>query len=76
MEQPTTYAEVYDILGRAGILEPPFAARLRPMARMRNRLVHVYEDVTPALVHRVLLEDLGDFDEFARQITVHLDGLA
>src|SRR5680860_277053 len=76
LEQPTTYAEVYDILGRAGILEPDFAARLRPMARMRNRLVHVYEDVTPALVHRVLLEDLGDFDEFARQITVHLDGLA
>jgi|GEM_PF-6922890 len=46
------------------------------MARMRNRLVHVYEDVTPALVHRVLLDELGDFDEFARQIAVHVDGLS
>jgi len=34
LEQPTTYAEVYDILGRAGILEPAFAAR-----PLRGRLV-------------------------------------
>lgn len=76
LEQPNTYADVYSVLGRAGILEPSFAARLRPMARMRNRLVRVYEDVTPALVHRILREDLGDFDEFARQITAYLDGVA
>lgn len=71
--QPQTYAEVFTVLGQEGVLDREFAASLEPMARMRNRLVHVYEDVDPALVHEVLQDRLDDFDRFAGEVTNHLD---
>ena len=73
--QPQTYAEVFAVLGREGVIETGFAETLEPMARMRNRLVLVYEDVDPALVHELINTRLGDFDRFARAITVYLDAL-
>lgn len=72
-EQPTTYAEVFRVLGKEGVLDAEFAATLEPMARMRNRLVHHYEDIAPARVHELLRTRLGDFDLFARSIAEYLD---
>ncbi len=71
--QPTTYAEVFVLLGRGGILDPDFAASLEPMARMRNRLVHVYQDIDPAFVHQLLATRLDDFDRFAAEVVRYLD---
>lgn len=71
--QPATYAEVFSILGRAKVLDPTFAESLEPMARMRNRLVHAYEDVDAERVYEILRTRLDDFDRFAQEITVHLD---
>lgn len=73
--QPTTYAAVFAILGKEGVLEPDFATELEPMARMRNRLVHHYEDIAPARVHEILGSRLDDFDRFAEQVTRYVDGL-
>lgn len=72
-DQPTTYADVFAILGQAKVLDPAFAASLQPMAGMRNRLVHAYEDVDAARVHELLRTRLDDFDQFARQVTAYLD---
>lgn len=72
-DQPETYAAVFGILGRAGVLDADFAAELTPMARMRNRLVHHYEDIDAARVHEILTTSLGDFDRFAAQVTAYLD---
>lgn len=72
-EQPTSYAQVFRILGSESVLGPEFAAELEPMARMRNRLVHHYEDVEPARVHEILRTRLGDFDSFASAVTRYLD---
>ena len=41
-------------------------ARLRAMVGMRNRLVHLYDDVDDAPVARVVDENFGDRDAFAR----------
>ena len=71
-DQPTTYAEVFRVLGKEGVLDAEFAAALEPMARMRNRLVHHYEDVEPERVHELLRTRLGDFDRFAMAITEYL----
>lgn len=76
LDQPESYADVFEVLGRESILDRAFATQLVPMARMRNRLVHVYEDIDPVLVHELLTDRLSDFDEFARQITAHLDAAA
>lgn len=73
--QPGTYAEVFAILGREGVLEPGFATELQPMARMRDRLVHHYADIAPARVHEILGSRLDDFDRFAQQVVRHVDGL-
>lgn len=71
-DQPTSYADVFRVLGKEGVLDAEFATALEPMARMRNRLVHHYEDVEPIRVHELLRTHLGDFDRFARAVTEHL----
>jgi uncharacterized protein YutE (UPF0331/DUF86 family) len=73
LEQPNTYAEVFAVLGKDGILDPEFATALQPMARMRNRLVHHYEDIAAERVHEILGSQLDDFDRFAEQITAYAD---
>lgn len=72
-DQPTTYAEIFAILGRESVLDNQFATNLVPMARMRNRLVHAYEDIDPTRVHELLRTRLNDFDRFAQQVTAYLD---
>lgn len=75
LTQAGTYAEVFTILGRAGMLDEALAVELEPMARLRNRLVHVYEDIDAEQVHRMLHERLDDFDRFAASVTSYLDAL-
>ncbi|MDN5746946.1 MAG: DUF86 domain-containing protein [Pseudonocardia sp.] len=71
--QPRSHAEVYAVLGREGVLEPAFAAEITPMARMRSRLVHHYEDIAAERVHEILATRLGDFDRFAGQVLRYAD---
>lgn len=71
--QPGTYAEIIAVLGREGVLEPELAAELQPMARMRNRLVHHYQDVSATQIHEILGTRLGDFDRFAEQLVAYAD---
>ena len=72
-DQPDTYADIIVVLGRHGVLDPELAASLRPMARMRNLLVHHYADVSAERVHEIIRTRLGDFDRFAAQITSYAD---
>ena len=55
------------------VLGAELATELQPMARMRNRLVHHYQDVSAELVHEILMTRLGDFDRFAEQIVAYAD---
>ena len=41
-------------------------ANFARMVRFRNRAVHLYEEIAPGEVARILREDLGDFDAFVR----------
>lgn len=72
-DQPTTYAAVFTVLGKEGVLDADLAAEMLPMARMRNRLVHHYEDVSAVRVHEIIGSRLGDFGRFARQVTAYID---
>lgn len=73
LRQPADYADVFRILGEAGILDPDFAAEIEPMAGLRNRLVHVYWEVDPEQVHTLLRTRLDDFDRFAEEVTAALE---
>ncbi|HTG35437.1 MAG TPA: DUF86 domain-containing protein [Thermoanaerobaculia bacterium] len=57
------YAAVADELGAQGILPLESAAKLRLMARYRNRMVHFYDDVTPPELYGILTKERQDVEE-------------
>ncbi len=57
------YAAVADELAAQGVLPPETAAKLRLMARYRNRMVHFYDDVTTPELFGVLTRERRDVEE-------------
>jgi uncharacterized protein YutE (UPF0331/DUF86 family) len=57
------YAAVADELAAQGVLPPETAAKLRLMARYRNRMVHFYDDVTTSELYGVLTRERQDVEE-------------
>jgi len=66
---PTEYAQCFQLLKEAGLLEPDLAARLVLMARFRNRLIHVCWETDYAEVHRIVRENLGDLRSFVAAVS-------
>lgn len=60
-------ANMIDLAGEKGLLNRPFAQRIRGMVGMRNAIVNVYWRLDYPEIYRVITEQLVDFDEFARQ---------
>ena len=61
--QPTEYAEVFRVMGEAGVFPLPLVAELELMAKFRNLLVHVYGQVDDRRVYQILQTRLTDFDQ-------------
>ena len=55
-------------LAERGVLSQDLARRMRALAGLRNRLVHLYGEIDDNLVHAALHEGLDDLDEFARAV--------
>jgi uncharacterized protein YutE (UPF0331/DUF86 family) len=65
----TEYKEIALRLGEMGIVPQPFAEKnLKAMAGYRNRLTHFYADVKPEEIHKIIRENLGDFEVFLKEI--------
>ena len=62
------YAAIADELAAQGILPPESAAKLRLMARYRNRMVHFYDDVTPPELYGILAGERQDVEEILAAI--------
>ena len=61
---PSEYAEVARQLGEVRVVSPAQAETLVRMARYRNRLVHVYDQVTaPEELYELLARRQGDIEE-------------
>lgn len=56
------YAAIADELAAQGILTVDDARKLRVMARYRNRMVHFYDDITPAELYAILTKERGDVE--------------
>lgn len=63
---PQETREAFDLLERAGHLDPPLATRLRKMVGFRNVAVHDYQKLNLDVVRAILVERLDDFLEFTR----------
>ncbi len=58
---PATYAEVFEVLSEAGLLDSVRRDTMIRMSGFRNLIVHEYGRIDPAMVVRILREHLGDF---------------
>jgi uncharacterized protein YutE (UPF0331/DUF86 family)/predicted nucleotidyltransferase len=64
-----THAQTFGVLVAHGILQRERLTTYRQMIGLRNRLVHLYEDVDPIVLYRVVTQSLEDFDPFIADIT-------
>lgn len=71
---PATMGETFSALGQAGVLSSELAARLRGAVGFRNIAVHSYQAIDWSVVHGLCARRLDDFRDFARAVTVALDG--
>jgi uncharacterized protein YutE (UPF0331/DUF86 family) len=65
---PADYADCIAVLAEIGVVDEALKRRLVKMARFRNLLVHLYWRVDDGEVHRVIRDDLGDFDEYLQSV--------
>jgi uncharacterized protein YutE (UPF0331/DUF86 family) len=70
------YATAIDQLAEVDVISREFAKAFRAVAGFRNVVVHDYLDVDAVIVHLLLNERLGDFEEFARMVSCYLDSRA
>lgn len=63
---PQETREAFDLLERAGHIDPSLATRLRKMVGFRNVAVHDYQKLNLDVVRSILVERLDDFLEFTR----------
>ncbi len=61
------YRDLLERLGSEGVISVELAARIIPMAGLRNILVHQYLDLDREKLYEILQQSLEDFREFARQ---------
>ena len=69
---PSSYAEAFAMLGKAGILDLKLTDDLKAMARLRNRIVHFYWEVGGEEVYAILQGRLEDFVRYLRAIELYL----
>lgn len=71
--RPDDYADYFPCLARHDLISPALADRLSEMARFRNVLVHLYDEVNVQTLQEVLDEDLDDIRAFATAIYAYVD---
>ena len=72
--EPRTTRELFDLLERAGWIEPVLAGSLRDMAGFRNILVHGYDTVDLAIVRDVVEHHLDELLQFTDTIRKRIGG--
>ncbi len=70
---PEDYADCISIMAEIGVVDVALKDRLIRMAKFRNLLVHLYWKVEDGEVHRVIREDLDDFDQYLISVGRYLN---
>jgi uncharacterized protein YutE (UPF0331/DUF86 family) len=72
LNTPQTYADIFENLYQAGILERDFSNNLKNMAKFRNKLVHVYWEIDHGFVYELLQNNLDDILKFMSIISIYI----
>jgi uncharacterized protein YutE (UPF0331/DUF86 family) len=70
---PRDFRDAFTVLEEQGVIEHPLADRMRALAGLRNRLVHLYDEVDDRLVQEALHEGLDDLDAYASAVVRLID---
>lgn len=65
---PRDFRDAFTVLEEHRVIDANLAERMRALAGMRNRLVHIYEEIDDRIVHGSLADGLADLDGFSRAI--------
>ncbi|MBI5378743.1 MAG: DUF86 domain-containing protein [Nitrospirae bacterium] len=65
---PKGYPDCFEKLADGGILTKELSMKLKKMAGLRNILIHRYWQIDDRRVFRTTRDNIGDFEEFLRQI--------
>lgn len=69
------YTQVILSLGDYEVMPQKFAEKIKGMAGYRNRLVHLYWQVKPDELLKIIKENLNDFKEFDQCIREYLKNI-
>jgi len=75
LRAPKDYRDTFKVLNEARILPGDLTQRMLDLAGFRNRVVHLYWEVDDGRVFSFLVNELSDFDEYARCVVEHLDAV-
>lgn len=65
---PRDFGDTFAVLAEHDVITAALARRLRALAGLRNRLVHVYDRVDDERVHAALADGLDDIDRFVAAV--------
>ena len=65
---PRDFGDSFTILAEHGVIDDALAGRFRGLAGLRNRLVHVYDEIDDTRVRDLLVAGLPDLDSFATAV--------
>lgn len=65
---PKGYPDCFEKLAEAGIISQELGNRIKKLASLRNIIIHKYWVIDDGKVFRSVKENLGDFEEFLRQV--------
>lgn len=70
--EPLEYRDIFSLLAKAKVISRDLGEKLVELAGLRNRLVHLYEEIDHQMIHRFLKNDLKDIELFVKGVTVYL----
>lgn len=73
--QPKENAETPILLGILGIIKLDLAKKMSDSIGLRNVIVHLYDEINPAIVHGAIAQTVADYAQYQRQILSYLDEL-
>jgi uncharacterized protein YutE (UPF0331/DUF86 family) len=65
---PKGYPDCFERLSGASIITKELSEKLKRVASLRNVLIHKYWEIDDHKVFRSAKENIGDFEEFLRQV--------
>ena len=66
------YKNIAKGLGETGVISQPLMYKLMEMAGYRNRIVHLYHEITDEELYEIIQNDLKDIEQFILEIGAFL----